>query len=713
MSSEEALVVDMVYLYEKENAKAHRTISYELVHLEPATPVLRRGQSFHVALRFNREYVAETDIVRLLFSFGPNPNVLRGTRGINTITNRDNYLTDLEAWGVRLVGVNGVDLTAEVRSPIDSPVGTWQLNVETTIVGSKKQPNTYSYDKDIYLLFNPWMKEDLVFMEDEQLLDEYVLNDVGKIWVGSWGSARGREWVFGQFDACVLKSCELLLERSGIKANSRGDPVQMCRAISRIVNSNDDRGVVTGRWDGDYADGTAPAAWTGSVPILEQFLETGDSVKYGQCWVFAGVVTTVCRALGIPSRVVSNLVSAHDANASLSVDRYYTKDNEELDYDPNNLEGEDSIWNYHVWNDVWMARPDLPKGYGGWQAIDATPQEPSGGIYQCGPASVEAIKQGVVGYNYDVTFMLASVNADLMRWMEDSESELGFRKIDCNKYHIGRMILTKAPWIFDPNGDRDREEITSLYKAKEGTEVERLTLYRAVRNTELAKRFYSLPSPAKEDVEFDLVDIERVNIGQPFAVIVNMKNKSNQIRTIQAVLSAGSVYYTGIKARLVKRASGDFVLQPHASEQLRLRVTVDDYLDKLVEYCNMKLYSIATVVETKQTWADEDDFQVLKPSITVKIDGEPIVGKPSIISLRFKNPLKRVLTECMFNYAGPGLTRNKTLAFRDIEPEEDVYVEHQLIPQKAGAQKIIATFTSKQLVDVTGSAAIDVLDEEE
>ncbi|XP_060814180.1 hemocyte protein-glutamine gamma-glutamyltransferase-like [Bombus pascuorum] len=713
MSSEEALVVDMVYLYEKENAKAHHTISYEMVHLEPATPVLRRGQSFHVALRFNREYVAETDIVRLLFSFGPNPNVLRGTRGINTITNRDNYLTDLEAWGVRLVGVNGVDLTAEVRSPIDSPVGTWQLNVETTVVGSKKQPNTYNYDKDIYLLFNPWMKEDLVFMEDEQLLDEYVLNDVGKIWVGSWGSARGREWVFGQFDACVLKSCELLLERSGIKANSRGDPVQMCRAISRIVNSNDDRGVITGRWDGDYADGTAPAAWTGSVPILEQFLETGDSVKYGQCWVFAGVVTTVCRALGIPSRVVSNLVSAHDANASLSVDRYYTKDNEELDYDPNNLEGEDSIWNYHVWNDVWMARPDLPKGYGGWQAIDATPQEPSGGIYQCGPASVEAIKQGVVGYNYDVTFMLASVNADLMRWMEDSESELGFRKIDCNKYHIGRMILTKAPWIFDPNGDRDREEITSIYKAKEGTEVERLTLYRAVRNTEMAKRFYSLPSPAKEDVEFDLVDIERVNIGQPFAVIVNMKNKSNQIRTIQAVLSAGSVYYTGIKANLVKRASGDFVLQPHASEQLRLRVTVDDYLDKLVEYCNMKLYSIATVVETKQTWADEDDFQVLKPSITVKIDGEPVVGKPSIISLRFKNPLKRVLTQCTFNYSGPGLTRNKTLAFRDIEPEEDVYVEHQLIPQKAGAQKIIATFTSKELVDVTGSAAIDVLDEDE
>ena len=712
MSFEEPLEVETVHLYEKENAEAHRTFNFELVHQDPAIPVLRRGQPFNMALRFNREYVDETDIVRLLFSFGPNPNVLRGTRGVNTVTNNEAYLTDLEAWGVRLIGAHGMDLSVEVRSPIDSPVGVWQLNVETNTLGRKKAPNTYNYDKDIYLLFNPWMKEDLLFMEDEQLLDEYILNDVGKIWVGPWGSSRGREWVFGQFDACVLPACQLLLERSGIKAISRGDPVRMVRAISRIVNSNDDKGVITGRWDGEYDDGTAPAAWTGSVPILEQFWETGNEVKYGQCWVFAGVVTTVCRALGIPSRVVSNLVSAHDANASLSVDRYYDLNNEELEYDPNNPLGEDSIWNYHVWNDVWMARPDLPKGYGGWQAIDATPQEQSDNFYQCGPASVEAVKEGAVGYNYDVTFMVASVNADLMRWKEDPESDLGYSKIDCNKYHIGRMILTKAPWIFDPNGDKDRQDITSLYKAKEGTEVERLTLYRAVRSSEMAKRFYSMPSPSKEDVEFDLVELERVNIGEPFAVIVDIKNKSNETRTIQAILSAGSVYYTGVKANLVKRASGDFALQPNAAEQLRLTVTVNDYLDKLVEYCIMKLYCIATVKETRQTWADEDDFQVLKPSIDVKIEGEPVVGQPSTITLSFKNPLKRSLTNCQFNYAGPGLSRNKTLAFKDVGPEEDVYVEHQLVPQKPGEQKIIATFTSKELVDITGCATVDVLEAE-
>ena len=43
-------------------------------------------------------------------------------------------------------------------------------------------------------------------------------------------------------------------------------------------------------------------------------------------------------------------------------------------------DNKDSIWNFHVWNEVFMARPDLPTGYGGWQVIDATPQEASESI---------------------------------------------------------------------------------------------------------------------------------------------------------------------------------------------------------------------------------------------------------------------------------------------------------------------------------------------
>jgi transglutaminase 1 len=78
----------------------------------------------------------------------------------------------------------------------------------------------------------------------------------------------------------------------------------------------------------------------------------------------------------------------------------------------------------------------LPPGYGGWQVIDATPQESSdvSGIYQTGPASLEAIRKGEVGLAYDVPFVFAEVNSDVVHWQLDETSELGWRKIKTNKY---------------------------------------------------------------------------------------------------------------------------------------------------------------------------------------------------------------------------------------------------------------------------------------
>lgn len=57
----------------------------------------------------------------------------------------------------------------------------------------------------------------------------------------------------------------------------------------------------------------------------------------------------------------------------------------------------------------------------------------------------------------------------------------------------------------------------------------------------------------------------------------------------------------------------------HTEEMLRLSVKPDEYLEKLVEYCNMKIYAIATVLETNETWGEEDDFQVLKPNLDIKV----------------------------------------------------------------------------------------------
>lgn len=56
-----------------------------------------------------------------------------------------------------------------------------------------------------------------------------------------------------------------------------------------------------------------------------------------------------------------------------------------------------------------MARPDLPAGNGGWQAVDATPQETSQGTFRCGPASLAAVRNGQVYLKHDCPFVFAEV----------------------------------------------------------------------------------------------------------------------------------------------------------------------------------------------------------------------------------------------------------------------------------------------------------------
>ncbi len=51
--------------------------------------------------------------------------------------------------------------------------------------------------------------------------------------------------------------------------------------------------ILAGKWSEPYDDGTKPWEWTGSAAILEKFIENPmENVKYGQCWVFSGVLCT-------------------------------------------------------------------------------------------------------------------------------------------------------------------------------------------------------------------------------------------------------------------------------------------------------------------------------------------------------------------------------------------------------------------------------------
>lgn len=307
-------------------------------------------------------------------------------------------------------------------------------------------------------------------------------------------------WQLGQFERNVLECSILLLSTVGkVLPAFRGDPVRIARALSAIVNSPDDDGVVEGNWSENFSGGTAPTKWIGSVEILQEYYKRRRPVKFGQCWVFAGTLTAsmfdlfftvllnmgyltlelvslfpVARALGIPSRIITTYSCAHDTQASLTVD-YFVDENGKVLEEMNS----DSIWNYHVWNEVWMERADLSGvgNYNGWQVVDSTPQEMSDGVYRCGPAPVRAVKLGEILRPYDSHFVYAEVNADKLFWLYTGPSQ-PLKLLRKDTLAIGQLISTKAV------GAWEREDITSTYKFAEKSHDERDTMLKALKQAD-------------------------------------------------------------------------------------------------------------------------------------------------------------------------------------------------------------------------------------
>ena len=344
---------------------------------------------------------------------------------------------------------------------MDAAIGRYKVEVS---IRFRQRKVTKTLDEPLTILFNPWSPDDEVYLGSQEELREYVLLEDGIVYRNGGRASvdvSPKAWNYDQFDAVCFAAALQLVGR--LPRHERHSAVLVARRFAALANAQDDRGVLVGNWSGNYSDGAAPWQWNGSREILKAYLRSGEPVKYGQCWVFSGLLVTLMRALGVPARSVTNYGSAHDTHSNRSIEFYY---------DGNTRLGHisDSIWNFHVWNEVWMRRGDLPPGRDGWQAIDATPQEVSGGKYQMGPASVVSVQKGEATA-YDAEFVIAEVNGDVRQYRREPGARWHLFGVDSTR--VGRLVVTKAV------GRREARDITGNYKHAEGSVSERVQALRA------------------------------------------------------------------------------------------------------------------------------------------------------------------------------------------------------------------------------------------
>ncbi|KAM3842419.1 coagulation factor XIII A chain [Diretmus argenteus] len=671
--------VNMLRRSDEINKVEHHTYLYNSDQL-----VVRRGQEFQIQITFSRPYNPSQDKFAVEFVIGANPQHSKGTY-MPVFPNKERQTS----WAGRVVTSSENVVTVSIKPAADCIVGKYRMYIAVvTPYGIRRTRRDDS--RDVYVLFNPWASADAVFLEDENERNECVMNEMGIIYHGSYDDVAERNWNYGQFDYGVLDACLYIMDRADMPISNRGDPVKVARKASAMLNSRDDDGVLVGSWSGDYTYGVAPTSWTGSTEILLTYSSSKMPVCYAQCWVYAAVFNTFLRCLGIPSRVVTNFYSAHDNDGNLKTD-IILDENGRIDRNRT----KDSIWNYHCWNECFMSRPDLPAGYGGWQVVDATPQETSDGMYRCGPASIRAIKHGEICFPFDAPFVFAEVNSDVVFYMRMKDGTLD--PVRVNRTHVGRVVLTKAP------GLETRRDITEQYKFPEGSTEERTVLEKAEE--------YGCHRDKSElpvaDVDLVLPSLE-ISVGDDFQLSLEFRNQSDQRRTVDAYISGSVVYYTGVTSSDFLFKNPRVTLGPHQNMTEVVPVQSRSYMRKLVEQANLHFIATGKVKETGQIVTAMKTVTLHNPKISVKVSGLAKVNEEMVAIVEFTNPFSFNLENISIRMEGAGIMLPKYKYYSLVLGGSSLSWTETFTPRRPGPTRLTVSLDCAALRQVSGQASITI-----
>ncbi|XP_056606079.1 protein-glutamine gamma-glutamyltransferase 5-like [Triplophysa dalaica] len=667
---------------------AKNQLNHKTCSLSSRTLVLRRGQAFQILVNFDgRAFNPHKD--KLVFQV----HFFQGSLSDEVpVSTRQKSTTQWSATIVCDIALSHSPRTISVLllSPVSASVGVYTLSLRVETHVSVRTHFLCHFT----LLCNPWCEGDSVFLNSEEHRDEYVMRDFGLLFKGTPDNPCGSPWLFDQYEKGILDICMNLLQLSpqhlwdrGRDLMERTSPVYISRVISAMTNSNDgDRGVLMGCWSREYNDGVNPLEWFSSADILWKWSESNfRPVKYGQCWVFAAVMCTVMRALGIPTRVVTNFNSAHDTNGNLMIEEHYSERGEKLE-----SYTQERIWNFHVWVESWMKRPDLGHEFDGWQVLDPTPQERSTGWFRCGPASVKAIRQQKFNAQFDVPFVYAEVNADVVE-MIMRDGKLLESRTDTKR--VGSLICTKHP------GSMQMLNITSQYK----TEMDETLTYPLVNayhdeipvpsfiTCSTATRCGDTASSIPNRIAVSLTLLETPVVGQSVLFKVEINNTWSKDKNLKMNINAQKKKYNRNPTRTFWKAYDELKIVRYDTQTFKYEISFSEYTR------SEDLVNLAVVIldmETGERTMASKEFRIHSPTLSIQIKNSVIACMQQVGMVIFTSPFT-IAVYGELTVTSSGILRDRISV--TVQPRETIRIPFQFTPRRTGAKMLFASFVLKNL----------------
>jgi len=200
----------------------------------------------------------------------------------------------------------------------------------------------------------------------------------------------------------------------------------------------------------------------------------------------------------------------------------------------------------------------------------------SAGVYRCGPAPLQAIKEGRVMIGSDTRFVFAEVNADTVYWQRQPDGDYKPFRVKPNT--VGSAILTKKPNAYSP------EDITAEYKYKEGSILERAAVRRVmkkVKNPVLEK----MP----EDIEFKAHVPMNAEAHEELGVrMTAINNRGDLTFTIKAVVVAHVVRYNGVKLKTLEQRASEEVIKGMEDIDIKFMYEMSEFAQFLDENISLR-----------------------------------------------------------------------------------------------------------------------------
>ena len=314
-------------------------------------------------------------------------------------------------------------------------------------------------------------------------------------------------WTGWTYDLRSSVLADLVMEAvSSIPPEERTLQRVVRHMVSISSEANSSKGLLYGMWDPKrFSEGREPGFWKSTHQILAHRFMTGEPAKFAQCWIFSEVLVSVFRFLGIASRTVFVENARIDRGCDGGVDiglavmksddgEIQVKEYEGYDVwhnieeavsslghyvndvvsksdsipEPDHREnprpkegceevdlrsfvrGDDSIWNFHVFPEVYLyhreflhekdvrhspREKDVSHLSHGWFCVDGCPVEITtsddtyAGKKVLGPCSVEAIKSGTI-MDHDFKYFTSTVNGLYRFWKNQKISMSDGREIE-------------------------------------------------------------------------------------------------------------------------------------------------------------------------------------------------------------------------------------------------------------------------------------------